>query len=126
MTCIFFDEAVTLNAGSTFNSIQADCPATDPIDTNAGSTADALAVFNAGMNNAVDVDLVFTNGFFFASAAAASDVTALSTFFVDAPFIGAIDAADDDRFQGWACDSSTLDFGTGSACTTLPIRQGEG
>lgn len=126
--CVRIDQTVTLNAGPTFNSIVGDCGSDRPFrgsdDVSDQQVADA---FNAGANNSSDTALSFTNGFFFdASGTTASDPTALSSFFDNTDFVGALSSAGDTRFVGWTCDSSILSFGTGSQCSSLPIRQGEG
>ena len=127
--CFAFNEQVSIDAGSTFNSIVAECPA--PVATLDGDTtpnqADAQAVVDAGMNNTFDATITFTNGIFFdASGTTPTDPTTLSSFFSDLGFVGAVNAADDTRYQGWTCDSATIDFGSGNDCDSLPIRQGEG
>lgn len=133
--CVRLDETVTVNANSTFNSIIGDCSTSLPLraTNDAGSTDAALtdqleAIYLAAdANNTIDTDVTFTNGFLFdAGAAPTFDATRVSSFFVAANYIGALENAADDRFVGWTCDSATLDFGTGSACTTLPLRPGEG
>jgi hypothetical protein len=123
--CIAFTEQASIDGGSSFNSIVGDCP--DPAVTTDASQADAQAVLDAGSNLDLDVDVTFTNAFFFdASGTAAFDVTTLSGFFEDTDFLGAIETADSTRFVGWTCDSDTIDFGSGSRCDSLPIRPGEG
>jgi hypothetical protein len=125
--CLFIDEVFSLNAGSTFNSIQASCGDPAIVGSDGVSNMEASDLFFAGTNNATDAAVVFTSGFFFdTSATTAFDATATSSFFEAADFVGALETADDTRFQGWACDSATLNFGTGNDCTSLPIREGEG
>jgi hypothetical protein len=127
--CIRLDEQVTIDAGPSFNSIIGDCSDTQPVrgGTDDVEDSEVQALVDAGANNSLDTDITFTNGFFFdASATDAADVTTLSAFFEDTDYIGALESADDDRFEGWTCDSSIVDFGTGSDCDSLPIRAGEG
>jgi len=127
--CVRIDQPETLAAAPTFNSIIGDCSASTPIRaTDGASLDDLLAIYNdADANNTTDTEVTFTNGFFFdGSATPAFDVTSLSSYFETADFIGALSGPDDDRFVGWTCDSSILSFGSGSACTTLPVRDGEG
>lgn len=125
--CIRIDQPETLAADPTFLSIVGDCGDTQPFRGADGvNDADVQAEFEEDANNSFDNDIDFTNGFFFdASATTAADVTALSSFFDDTDFIGAIESDDSDRFMGWTCDSSILDFGSGNDCTSLPIRDGE-
>jgi len=127
--CVRIDQPETVAANPTFNSIVGDCSESQPLRaTDGASQADLDAIYNAAdANNTIDTDVIFTNGFFFdASATPTFDATALSSFFEAADFVGALSAADDTRFHGWTCDSSTLDFGSGNTCTSLPIRPGEG
>jgi len=126
--CVRIDQPETLAAAPTFNSVIGDCSASTPLRATDGAVlADLEAIYNAASaNNTVDTDVTFTDPFFFdAGAAPTFDVTGLSSFFVAADYIGALESAADDRFVGWTCDSSILDFGSGSACTSLPIRTGE-
>ncbi|MEO1488508.1 MAG: hypothetical protein AAFR88_03590 [Pseudomonadota bacterium] len=128
--CFAFNEQVSIDAGSTFNSIVAECPA-DAVATLDGddspNVADAEAVVNAGSNNTFNATITFANDFFFdASGTTVTDPTSLSSFFSTTDFVGAISSAADTRFQGWTCDSATIDFGSGNNCSSLPIRQGEG
>jgi hypothetical protein len=126
--CVRIDQPVTLAAGPTFNSIVGDCGADRPFrGSDDVSDAEVADAFNAGDNNSSDTDITFTNGFFFdASSVTASDPTTLSSFFDATDFIGAIDSAGSTRFVGWTCDSSILNFNSGSQCSSLPRRQGEG
>jgi len=127
--CVRIDQPETLAAGPTFNSILGDCSDSEPLRaTDGASLTDLEAIYNdADADNTVDTDVTFTDLFFFdAGDAPTFDVTGLSSFFEEADYIGPLESADDDRFVGWTCDSSILDFGSGSACTSLPIRNGEG
>ncbi|MDJ0978601.1 MAG: hypothetical protein QNI87_08690 [Erythrobacter sp.] len=126
--CVRIDQPETIAAAPTFDSIVGDCSASTPLRaTDGAALADLEAIYNAASaNNTLDTDVTFTNGFFFdASATPVFDATATSTFFEATTFVGALSTADDTRFQGWTCDSGTLNFGSGSSCTSLPIRPGE-
>ena len=127
--CFAFNEQVSIDAGSTFNSIVAECPS--PVATLDGSSApnqaDAQAVVDAGSNNTFNASVTFTSGFFFdASGTTPVNPTTLSSFFTADNFVGVVPSATDTRFRGWTCDSATMNFGSGNQCTALPIRQGEG
>ena len=127
--CVRIDQPETIAAAPTFDSVIGDCSATQPLRaTDGAALADLEAVYNAASaNNTLDTDVTFTDPFFFDAAGAPTfDITGLSSFFVAADYIGALESASDDRFEGWTCDSGILDFGSGSACTSLPIRNGEG
>ncbi|MEM1051116.1 MAG: hypothetical protein AAGI28_03385 [Pseudomonadota bacterium] len=126
--CVAYTESVsaTANNGSTYESVVGDCPDPAVIGASGASDTEAQAAFT-GNNLVLDADVTFTSGFFFdASSTTAGDPTALSSFFTATSFIGALESESDTRFQGWTCDSGTIDFGTGNDCTSLPIRQGEG
>jgi len=127
--CVRIDQPETIAAAPTFNSVIGDCSDTQPLRaTDGASLADLEAIYNdPDANNTVDTEVTFADSFFYdAGGAPTFDVTGLSSFFEAADYIGALESDGDDRFEGWTCDSSTLDFGSGSACTSLPIRDGEG
>ena len=114
------------NGPLVFNSFVLDC-ADDFRDGSGGITeAQVQTIFNNGSNN----DANFTNtlsGLFInganESAVTAFDPTALSSFFDTVDYIGAVQQSGDDWYQGWTCNSSTVNFGTGNTgnCTSLPI-----
>lgn len=52
--------------------------------------------------------------------ATASDPSLIDPRFEPALYVGAVAGPEDDWFSGWTCDSATADFGSGSACTSLP------
>src|SRR3546814_18610146 len=57
------------------------------------------------------------------AAVPAFNAATLGSFFATTDYIGAVKNASDTWYQGWTCDSSTLDFGSGAPCTA--IRQEE-
>ncbi len=90
-----------------------------------------LAVFNTGTNNQVNATGVLTG---LAPTGAAATTTpfnaatlnaAGNNFFTQTSFIGAVSGASDTSFQGWTCNSSTLNFGgtSGSCATNLARTQ---
>ena len=108
-----------------FESVALEC-ATDFRDGSGGITAaQAETIFDGGTGN----DKAFTNSLTAGYLNGANedgfatifDVTALSSFFVTADFIGAVSAADD-WTQGWTCDSAAISFGNNTgACTAIPV-----
>jgi hypothetical protein len=86
-------------------------------------TADEqLAIVNAGANNNVSGTNQL-NGVFptsVASLATATDASSLNPFLVSTNYVGALNGPTDTSFQGWTCNSSTANFGTGANCTAVP------
>ncbi|KUO51692.1 MAG: hypothetical protein APF82_08790 [Sphingomonadales bacterium BRH_c42] len=120
------DEAVTLAAGPTFQSVVGDFDPATPFRGSSGVTdAEVLAAWNAGSNNNASVVITLTmsiaNGTN-ETGVAAFDVTSLSSFFQSAGYIGAVQNEADTRFREWTCNSATLNFGSPlGACTSLPV-----
>lgn len=52
--------------------------------------------------------------------AIATDPTTVDARFEATDYVGAVNGPGDTWFRGWTCDSETADFGSGSACTSLP------
>ena len=81
-------------------------------------------MFGAGSNNNRDVFTpTFTNPFINGSnemGVPFFDVTTLGSFFTSVNYIAAIKDSTDNWYSGWTCNSSTLNFGTGTNCTSLP------
>ncbi|QDX25363.1 hypothetical protein FPZ54_04530 [Sphingomonas suaedae] len=79
---------------------------------------------STGNNYAATVTL--TDGFLptVTGMTAATNITSSanggSSFFVQTSYVGAVSGASDLWYRGWTCDSSTANFGSGSACTSLP------
>lgn len=108
-----------------FNSFVLDC-ATDFRDSSGGVTAAAIETrFNAGTNNDAAFTNTLTMNFFNGSnenGVAVFDPTTLGGSFFTLPTnIGAAYAGNDTWYQGWTCNSATLNFGTVSNCTSLPV-----
>lgn len=80
-------------------------------------------------NNVLDGQAAnaLTNTFITSGAAAAVPVFNAATlnfagsgFLVTTNYVGAVRDANDTWYRGWTCDSATANFGSGSACTSLP------
>lgn len=106
-----------------FESVALDCAT--PFRDGSGTTAAGLQTqFDAGSNNnsafTSTLTMTYQNGTN-EDALVAFDASAVSSFFDNAGFVGAAQAADT-RFEGWTCDSATLTFGNNTgACTSLPV-----
>lgn len=108
-----------------FNSIQMQCSARPFFGSGGVSDADVQALFAAGTNNNATYtpSLIST----FINGATETAVTpfnpaSLSSFFVPAPYIGAVRDANDTWYANWTCNSATASFGAGSgACTAIPV-----
>nr|PZN60157.1 MAG: hypothetical protein DIU62_14970 [Pseudomonadota bacterium] len=93
------------SGGVSATAVQALLDTVPSAHNNAAHVATLAGVFRPGPNEL---------------AATASDPAAIDPRFEPAPYVGAVAGPDDDWFSGWTCDSQTADFGSGSACTTLP------
>lgn len=106
-----------------FESVALDCGT--PFRDGSGTTVAQLqSRFDAGSNTTTaltnTLSMTYKNGTN-EDALVAFDPTGVSSFFDNAGFVGAAQAADT-RFEGWTCDSATISFGNNSgACTSLPI-----
>ncbi|RIA45586.1 hypothetical protein DFR49_0106 [Hephaestia caeni] len=78
----------------------------------------------AGANNKPDFTNSLTGFINGANEAAvpAFNAATLGSFFTTTDYIGAVKNASDTWYQGWTCDSSTLDFGSGASCTAIPTE----
>src|SRR3546814_10357902 len=78
----------------------------------------------AGANNKPDFTNSLTGFINGATEAAvpAFNAATLGSFFATTDYIGAVKNASDPWNQGWTCDSSTLDFGSGASCTGIPTE----
>lgn len=108
-----------------FASVVLDC-ATDFRSGSGGVTAEQTQrIFDAGSNNNANftntLSMTFINGAN-ESAVPAFNPTALSSFFENAGYIGAVRNAADNWYEGWTCDSAAVAFGNNTgACTSLPV-----
>lgn len=106
-----------------FDSVVMQCGSPVYIGSDGVTEAEAEAAFNAGTNN----DDAFTNTLssLFINGSNESGVpafnpTGMSSFFDSVDFIGAARSGDT-WYQSWTCDSGTVTFGSGNACTSLPV-----
>lgn len=135
VACLRIDDAETIRGADAsldergppvFQSVVLDC--TTPFRNGSGgpTAADAQSIFNAGSNNRTPfqntLTMTFVNGAN-ESGVPAFNATQLSSFFDNVPFIGAVRNAQDTSFQGWTCNSATVDFGTSNTgrCDSLPV-----
>lgn len=133
--CLRLDLPETLRAANAalddvgppiFNSLVLDC-ATDFRNGSGGVTAaEAQAIFDAGTNNDASFMNSLTNTFI--NGANENGVTvfdamgAFGAFFDAVTYIGAVQNAQDNWYEGWTCDSAAVGFGNNvGACTSLPV-----
>lgn len=118
--CVDIDESQTIRAADAalddagpirFESVFLTCSTAFPDDNTGGNpdtvtSAEILPIFNAGSNNTANgtstLAAIFINGAN-ETAVPVFDVTAISSFFENVNFIGAVQDANDTRFQGWTC-----------------------
>lgn len=88
------------------------------------TSEEQLAIVNAGQNNNVNGTGAQLNGIYPVGAASltpASNPATLGSFFQTTNFVGATSGPNDASFQGWTCNSSTVQFGSGSQpCASVP------
>ena len=122
--CIRIDDAETVTAAPTFHSFVMDC-ATAFRDGGDVTAAQTQGIFEGGSNNNAGYTSTLTGLFINGSnesAVAAFDPTALSSFFDDVDYIGAVRDASDTWYAGWTCNSATANFGTNVGdCASLPV-----
>ena len=126
------------NGPPVFRSVLFNCaaPAGPFIGSSGVTAADVAALFGSGTNNnnqnytptltnvfvpgANETAVSFTNA---ASLQADPETPATVFFEAAANYVGAFRDANDRWFQGWVCNSTTVDFGlanTTGACTSIP------
>lgn len=123
--CLRVDEEDGAAAGSradeagpiVFNSVLFDC---DSVDDN--SRNDVNNFFGAGNqeNYASTLTNLFVNTAAEDGYTPIFDATTVSSFFETTTFVGAASSTDT-WFQGWTCDSATIDFGSGESCQSIPV-----
>ncbi|WP_128893180.1 hypothetical protein [Erythrobacter sp. HKB08] len=106
-----------------FESVVLDCGT--PFRDGSGTTAAGVqAQFDAGSNTNSNYTNTLTMTYLPGSneqALVAFDPTSISSYFDNAGFVGAA-GANDTRFEGWTCDSTTIAFGNNSGdCGSLPV-----
>lgn len=107
-------------------SVVLQCNATKFLGTGTISAAAVATAFGSGANNNSDTFTPTLTGLFLnganEDAVTAFVASALSSFFtVPSPNrIGAAWTGNNTWYNGWTCNSGTVNFGGGSACTSLP------
>lgn len=126
--CIDIDSATTIQAAGAaadengppvFESLFMSC-ATAFVDDGNITAAQIQTIFNAGTNNTASGTSSLANvaaSFAFVNGATENAVTpfavsAVNSFFEDVSYIGAVQDANDTRFQGWTCGLYANDCGT--------------
>jgi hypothetical protein len=124
-TCLDIDTAATIQASgadekgpSRFASVYFAC--TTPFQEDSDVTAAQIAaIFNAGSNNVSNGTSTLTNGFINGpneNARPAANASALSAFFINTGYIGAVRDANDNWWRGWTCGLATNEM----SCLTIP------
>lgn len=89
------------------------------------TAAQTQGIFEGGSNNNAGYTSTLTGLFINGSNESgipAFDPTALSSFFDDVDYIGAVRDASDTWYAGWTCNSATANFGDNVGdCTSLPV-----
>ena len=131
--CVRIEHAETIQTTGTdeagppiFHSMVMQCAATKFIGSSGVTAAQAEGFFTAGTNNNSAFTATLTNLFVNGTnetAVPAFDASTLSSFFDATTYIGAVRDANDTWYQGWTCNSATLNFGTDNTgqCTSLPV-----
>lgn len=102
------------------------CNAAKYLGTGSYTAANTAAQFATGTNNNNDaltstLTGTFINGANESGVAGYANIASLSSFFDAVTYIGAVKDASDTWYQGWTCDTATANFGSGSACSALPV-----
>ncbi|UVO53924.1 hypothetical protein [Sphingomonas sp. SUN039] len=123
--CIRMNGSGATPATLAARSVVLQCNATKYLGSGTLTAAQVAAAFATGTNFNSDaftpsLTSVFINGAN-ETAVTGFNATALSTFFDATTWIGAVRNSTDTWYAGWACNSATVNFGTGStSCTSLP------
>jgi len=116
------DAPVTLQA----RSVVMQCNATKYLGTGAFNASQVQGFFGAGANGNSDSFTPTLSGLFIngsnESGVAAVDPKTLASYFDSTTWIGAVRDANDTWYRGWTCDTATANFGSGQACTSLPVN----
>ncbi|WP_091737791.1 hypothetical protein [Phenylobacterium immobile] len=123
--CIRLNGTGTTPATLTARSVVLNCNATKFLGTGSYTAAQVATAFGAGANNNRDVFTpTLSNGYQNGANEAAVPpfaAASLSSFFTSPTYIGGVRDGNDTWWAGWACNSSTANFGsTSGACTALP------
>ena len=134
--CLRIDDVATMQAANpaidelgppAFQSVAFQCATVTRNGSNGGATAaQALALITGGTGNNVSFTNSLTAGYLGGANETGFtpifDATTLSSFFEAVNFIGAVSPTNN-WTQGWTCNMSGLNFGTGNtgSCLTLPV-----
>jgi hypothetical protein len=126
------NECIRMNASGTTpvtllaRAVVLTCNTTKYVGTGAYDAAKVASLFGSGANGNNDA-FVSTLVSLFINGENENKVTPIdasaapgSAFFDKTAWIGAVQNASDNWYKGWTCDSAIADFGSGSACTSLP------
>ncbi|MCJ2185574.1 hypothetical protein [Novosphingobium beihaiensis] len=122
--CLRLNGSGTTPATLTAYSTVMTCNAAKYLGTGSYSVTDTQTQFGSGANGNDDsftstLTDAFVNGTN-ESGVSPFDASTLDSFFDTTDYIGAVKNAADTWYQGWTCDSSIAEFGSGEACTALP------
>ena len=120
--CVRINGSGTTPATITVRSVALQCAATKFIGTGSVTAAQVEAAFNGNNNNTAftpTLSSLFINGAN-ENGVVATDPKTVASFFDTTTWIGAVRNSSDNWYAGWTCNSSTANFGSGSACTSLP------
>jgi len=122
--CLRLNGSGTTPATVTARSTVMSCNAAKYLGTGSYTANDTQTQFGSGSNNNDDAFTSTLTGLFIngtnETGVMAFDAKTLSSFFDTTDYIGAVKDANDIWYQGWTCDNSTADFGSGELCTALP------
>lgn len=124
--CIRLNGTGTTPVTLTARSVVLQCATAGKYLSTGATTVNAQTSFGSGANNNNDaftptLASLFINGTN-ESGVTATDPKTLSSFFDTTTFIGAARSSDN-WWQGWTCNSTVANFGTGNTgdCTSLPV-----
>lgn len=133
--CLRIDQTQTTRAASAaldelgapvFRSTVLSCATPFRAGSSGVTLENTQAIFGSGANGnnanfTATLSMTYINGAN-ETAVAAFNPTALSSFFDNAGYIGAVRNSADTWFAGWTCNSAAAAFGTNTgACTSLPV-----
>ncbi len=136
LPCVTVRNAITTQAANVaqddvgpvrFDSVVMQCGPTPFQGLSGVTAADVQTIFGNGSNNSFTFTTSLVNGYINGPNETArtpfANLSGVNSFFQNTDYIGAVKDANDTRFRGWTCNSSTANFGpTSSACTALPTN----
>ncbi|QPQ55310.1 hypothetical protein IC614_01455 [Allosphingosinicella flava] len=126
--CLDIDTAQTVQTAGpdeagipVFRSVAFSCPTAFDADADNFEAP----TFSAGTNNnsalVSTLTNLFVNGANETAVPAFTTLSTISAFFTNTNYIGAVRDAQDTWYRGWTCDSAYAPFGSGAACTAIPV-----